>query len=69
MSKKKEHMAEPSKISVFRSFEEMKSSPVSFPSDKPLIELQAEYKELIARLRSASSAEKDRREKPIKRKQ
>jgi hypothetical protein len=47
MSKKKEHMAEPSKISVFRSFEEMKSSPVSFPSDKPLIELQAEYKDSL----------------------
>jgi len=56
MSKKKNHSAEPSKLTRIRSFEEMKSNPFDFPSDD-LARLQADYKELISQLRSNSSAE------------
>jgi hypothetical protein len=61
MSKKKNHTAEPSKLTRFRTFEEMKSAPFTFPSSEPLAQLQAEYKEVIAQLRSASSAGNARR--------
>jgi len=55
MSKKENHSAEPSKLTVFQSFEEMKSAPPSFPSTKPLAERLAEQKDAFDKLRSASS--------------
>jgi hypothetical protein len=61
MSKKKNHTAEPSKLTRFRTFEELKSASFTFPSSEPLAQLQAEYKEVIAQLRSASSAGNARR--------
>jgi hypothetical protein len=56
MSKKDNHTAEPSKLTRFRSFEEMKSAPEAFPSNKPPAQRQAEYNEVIAQLRSTYSA-------------
>jgi hypothetical protein len=56
MSKKENHSAEPFKLTVFRSFEEMKSAPPSFPSSKPLAQRQAEHKEAFDQLRAAFSA-------------
>jgi hypothetical protein len=56
MSKKMNHTAEPFKLTVFRSFEEMKSAPVSFRSAKPLAQRKAEHKEAFDQLRSAFSA-------------
>jgi hypothetical protein len=68
MSKKDNHIAEPSKLTRFRSFEEMKSAPESFPSNKPPDQRQAEYKELIAQLRSTYSAGNVRRLKKTNKK-
>ena len=56
MSKKENHSAEPSKLTRFRSFEEMKSAPYAFPSTKPLSQRQAEHKEAFDQLRSAFTA-------------
>jgi len=56
MSKNENHSAKPSRLTRFRSFEEMKSAPFAFPSGEPLTQLQAEYKEVIAQLRTAFSA-------------
>jgi hypothetical protein len=56
MTKKKNHTAEPFKLTVFRSFEEMKSTPVSFPSDKPIAQREAEHKVAFDQLRSTFSA-------------
>jgi hypothetical protein len=56
MSKKDNHIAEPFKLTVFHSFEEMKSAPFSFPSSKPITEWQAEHKKAFDQLRSTFSA-------------
>jgi hypothetical protein len=56
MSKKENHNAEPFKLTVFRSFEEMKSTPFSFPSTKPISQWQAERKEAFDQLKSTFSA-------------
>jgi hypothetical protein len=61
MSKKDNHITQPSKLTRFHSFEEMKSSPFSIRPNKPLDQLKAEYSEAIAQLRSAFSAGKVRR--------
>jgi hypothetical protein len=67
MSKKENHTAEPSKLTRFRSFDEMKSAPDSFPSTQPPVQRQAEYNEVIAQLRSTYSAGNVRRlKKPNK---
>jgi hypothetical protein len=58
MSKKHNHTAEPSKLTRFRSFEEMKSAPDSFPSSQSPAQRQAEYNEVIAQLRSSYSVGK-----------
>jgi hypothetical protein len=55
MSKKENHSAEPSKLTRFRSFEEMKAAPPLFPSSKSPEERFAEFKELFALLRSTMS--------------
>jgi len=56
MSKKNSHITEPFKLTVFRSFEEMKSAPFSFPSSKPIAQWQAERKKAFDQLRSTFSA-------------
>jgi hypothetical protein len=66
MSKKMNHTAEPSKLTRFRSFEEMKATPVSFPFSEPLAQQKAEYKEVIAKLRSNYSANRLRLRKANK---
>jgi hypothetical protein len=68
MSKKDNHIAEPSKLTRFRSFEEMKSAPVSFPTSESPAQWRAEYKEVIAQLRSTYSAGKARRLKKTNKK-
>lgn len=71
MSKQINHTAQLSKLTRFRSFEEMKSAPPSFPSSEPPAQWQAEYKKVIAQLRSTYSAGNARRlkktnKKPLK---
>ncbi len=56
MSKKENQTTEPFKLTVFRSFEEMKSAPFSFPSSKPIAQWQAEHKKAFDKLRSTFSA-------------
>jgi hypothetical protein len=55
MSKKKNHTAEPSKLTRFQSFEEMKSAPFAFPSTKSRAQRLADQKEAFDQLRSSSS--------------
>jgi hypothetical protein len=52
MRKKDNDITEPSKLTRFRTFEEMKSAPFSFPSTKAPDQLHAERKEVIDHLRS-----------------
>jgi hypothetical protein len=61
MSKKHIHSAEPFKLTVFRSFEEMKATPFSFPSNEPFTQRQAEREKAFAQLRSTSSTNNARR--------
>jgi hypothetical protein len=42
MCKQDNHINEPFKLTVFRSFEEMKATPFSFPSNKPSAQREAE---------------------------
>jgi hypothetical protein len=56
MSKTNNHINEPFKLTVFRSFEEMKATPFSFPSDEPFAQRQAEREDAFAQLGSTSSA-------------
>jgi hypothetical protein len=55
MSKNDNHIADQSKLTRFRTFEEMKSAPFAFPSKKPLAERLAEQKKAFDQLRSTSS--------------
>jgi hypothetical protein len=61
MPKKENHSAEPFKLTVFRSFEEMKATPFSFPSERPLAEWQAERHDTYEQLRSTLSSSQPRR--------
>jgi len=61
--KKNDKHIEPYKLSVFRSFEEMKATPFSFPSTKPLSQWKTERKEAFDQLKSTFSANKVRRPK------
>jgi hypothetical protein len=55
MSRKDNHIAEPSKLTRFHSFEEMKASPFEFPSTKSPAQRLAELKQAFAKLRAAYS--------------
>jgi hypothetical protein len=68
MSKKENHIAEPFKLTVFRSFEEMKATPFSFPSNEPLTLRQAEREKAFAQLRSNAPAKIVRRLKKANKK-
>jgi hypothetical protein len=68
MGKKDNHNAEPFKLTVFRSFEEMKATPFSFPSSKSTAQWQAEHKEAFDQLRSTFSASNARRLKKTNKK-
>jgi hypothetical protein len=61
MRNKGNHITEPFKLTVFRSFEEMKAAPFSFPSDGPLSKRHAEREQAFSKLRSAATTEKDNR--------
>jgi hypothetical protein len=68
MSKKDNHITEPFKLTVFRSFEEMKSAPFSFPSNEPFTQRQAEREKAFAQLRSTTTARNARRLKKVNKK-
>jgi hypothetical protein len=63
MDKKENHTNKSSKLTRFRSAEEMKATPPAFPSDRPLAQLQAERKLLFDELRSTFSANPARQRK------
>jgi hypothetical protein len=52
MRKKENHTNEPFKLTVFRSFEEMKASPFSFPSSDTPKKRLAELKKAYSKLRA-----------------
>jgi hypothetical protein len=68
MSKKDNHITQPSKLTRFRSFEEMKASPFEFPSTKTPAQLHAERKEVIDHLQSTYIPGKAHRLKKTKKK-
>jgi hypothetical protein len=68
MSKKDNHITEPSKLTRFRSFEEMKSSPFLFPSTMSSAQRLAGLKEAFARLRATYSEGNARRLKKTNKK-
>lgn len=55
MSKQYNHITQPSKLTRFRSFEEMKASPFEFPSTKSPGQRLAELKDAFAKLRATYS--------------
>lgn len=63
MSKKDNHIIEPSKLTRFRSFEEMKSSPLLFSSTKSPAQRLAELKEAFTKLRATYSERSTRQSK------
>jgi hypothetical protein len=68
MSKKDNHTNQPSKLTRFRSFEEMKASPFEFPSTKTPAKRLAELKEAFAKLRATYSEKNARRLKKTNKK-
>jgi hypothetical protein len=68
MRKKENHITEPFKLTVFSSFEEMKATPFSFPSNEPLAKRQAEREQAFSTLRSASTTNKASRVKKVNKK-
>ncbi|HUB60409.1 MAG TPA: hypothetical protein VL978_06900 [Puia sp.] len=68
MRKKDNHITEPSRLTRFRTFEEMKSSPFLFPSTKTPAQLHVERKEVIDHLRSTYLPGKGRQLKKTKKK-
>jgi hypothetical protein len=53
MRKKEKHIAHTSKLDRFRTFQDMKSSPILFPSTKPIAQRQAELNEAFTQLRAS----------------
>lgn len=68
MSKNDIHITQPSKLTRFRSFEEMKASPFLFPSAKSPAQRLAELKEAFAKLRATYSERNALRLKKTKKK-
>ena len=50
MRKRDKHIAQTSKLSRFQTFQEMKSSPILFPSTKSVVQRQAELNEAFTKL-------------------
>jgi len=53
MEKKADYTAPISQLTRYRTFEDLKAAPISFPSTKALAERQAEWKEAFVILRAS----------------
>jgi hypothetical protein len=68
MRKKDKHIAQPSKPGRFQTFQEMKSSPILFPSTKSLAQRQDELNEAFTQLGATYTESSGRRSKKLNKK-